>query len=309
MSEYLRRIAEVRARNEALNTPIDISSISTESINETCKDVKQNDNYSSKKEILPGIGSGKATKDAKDQTIRDNQLSPSSQHKDIEIRRTIIKKVPLSHLVWAPCHNLKGGGSYVCARLCDVGEAVTEFIDDKKWPMKNDQVLVEYFSLPLTFLKVDVVGERAVYPYHENPHMKRQKDKKRSYKTALIDQYGHSNGNDLRSKPKDIEHTPTDEDSRKRLRVGDGNETQSIENDEPPNSQDDSILATPQRNLDNGNCISQTDSTSDKESYPQCWNEDAMNELTNILRKRYNNKAVVDKIKNGIIKTAEEYLT
>jgi hypothetical protein len=66
-----------------------------------------------------------------------------------------------------------------------VGEGATEYIDDKKWPMKDDEVLVEYMNIPTTFLKVDVIPKRQIAPYYDNPYKLRAKDKEKDHSTPV----------------------------------------------------------------------------------------------------------------------------
>lgn len=109
---------------------------------------------------LPKAGSSVDTE--KVSTVSQNTASPQRQ---IKQTNTILKKVKTSDLVWAKHFNLKG---YICGRICPQADCATEWIEESKLEdLKSDEYrLIEYFNVPNTYPRMDVISIKNIYPYN-----------------------------------------------------------------------------------------------------------------------------------------------
>lgn len=87
--------------------------------------------------------------------------------KNIALWNTVARKCDPSALVWAKNDLFKGGRPFICARVCDNSEAVSEkYID---WPIPDGSVPVEFFCLPReSFPRIAVVARDSIVPFYDD---------------------------------------------------------------------------------------------------------------------------------------------
>jgi hypothetical protein len=107
MVEYLKRLNEFREMNAALTDSRPKTAPSAMTISSSTS--------SSSRPLAA------SDRDENSQNCTNKIPSPSSDRgngKSIEQRATVVRKVGLDRLVWAPCHNIKGNSSDPKMVLC-----------------------------------------------------------------------------------------------------------------------------------------------------------------------------------------------